>query len=113
MKRTTGVVMAITVFSFFGLLTMPMNADAGRFRGGNLTQNATPQYMQNGQRIGFVDANGDGINDNYVDADGDGICDNTGLPVGVRGPGFVDANGDGVNDNFVDANGDGICDWRQ
>ena len=30
----------------------------------------------NGYRFGFVDEDGDGINDNFTDADGDGICDN-------------------------------------
>jgi len=105
------------VFAFIGLMTLPMNADAGRFRGGNLSQTTTPSmYMYAGQQgpgIGFVDADGDGINDNFVDADGDGICDNTGLPVGFMGRGFVDMDGDGINDNFVDLNGDGICDLRQ
>ncbi len=40
---------------------------------------------QQGQGIGYVDANGDGICDNhgsacgnYVDANGDGVCDNAG-----------------------------------
>ncbi len=132
MKHTTAAAVTITAFSFLGLLTLPMNADAGRFRGGNMvrsnvaTQTRTgAMYRYQGQQgpgIGFVDADGDGINDNFVDADGDGICDNTGLPVGVRpgagmgqgqGVGFVDADGDGINDNFIDADGDGICDRRQ
>lgn len=68
-----------------------------------------------GYAWGYVDANGDGVNDNFVDTDGDGVCDN-----------FVDANGDGVNDlrgrahlgaygpcggdGFVDTDGDGVCD---
>jgi len=119
MKKTTGLVMAIAAISCLGLLSMPMNADAGRFRGGNLTMTQTAtqaRYMNAGQQgpgIGFVDADGDGINDNFVDADGDGICDNTGLPVGSRGMGFVDEDGDGINDYFIDENGDGICDRLQ
>ncbi len=119
MKHHKSIVMTVTVLSCFGLLSMPFNADAGRFRGGNMTQTQTAtqaRYMHAGQQgpgIGFVDADGDGVNDNFVDADGDGICDNTGLPVGSRGAGFVDADGDGINDNFVDLNGDGICDRRQ
>jgi len=69
--------MAITVFSFLGLLTMPLKADAGRFRSGNTiqSQNSASQYLHKGQDIGFVDANGDGVNDNFVDLNGDGICD--------------------------------------
>ena len=75
---------------------------------------------QQGQGIGYVDANGDGICDNhgsacgnYVDANGDGICDNHGSACGN----YVDTNGDGICDNhgsacgnYVDANGDGVCD---
>ena len=76
---------------------------------------------------GFVDEDGDGINDRYasdpefVDENGDGICDVCGGVPGTgteraNGYGFVDADGDGVNDRyasdpeFVDENGDGICD---
>ncbi len=85
---------------------------------------------------GFVDEDGDGVNDRYlsapefVDEDGDGICDvcgdvpgegndqENGYGRGNVGPanGFVDENGDGVNDRygsnpeFVDEDGDGVCD---
>lgn len=73
-----------------------------------------------GYAAGFVDTDGDGINDNFIDDDGDGVCDN-----------FVDIDGDGINDmrgtlgmgghgtngngdcdgeGFVDADGDGVCD---
>lgn len=60
----------------------------------------------------FVDANGDGYNDNAPDVDGDGIP-NGQDPDYVRsgrghGRGFVDADGDGFNDNAPDADGDGI-----
>jgi hypothetical protein len=119
MKKKKVAVAALTAFSCFALLSMPMKADAGRFRAGSGIQNQSSVQQQNmlggqqGPGIGFVDADGDGINDNFVDADGDGICDLTGLPVGSRGHGFVDANGDGINDNFIDADGDGICDRRQ
>lgn len=67
----------------------------------------------NGYRFGFIDSDGDGINDLFVDADGDGICDNAGLYAGypfLMGHGFVDADGDGLNDRFRDANGDGFND---
>jgi hypothetical protein len=86
-----------------------------------------------GNRVGskgFVDENGDGINDNAPDADGDGIpngqdpdyvkpADGSGAGVGqgsARGKGrgakfhgFVDENGDGINDNLRDADGDGVA----
>ncbi len=63
----------------------------------------------------FVDADGDGFNDNAPDADGDGIPngqdpDYTGAKTRNSGnaKGFVDENGDGVNDNALDADADGI-----
>ena len=68
-----------------------------------------------GSGIGFVDANGDGYNDNAPDADGDGIPngqdpDYTGVKMhnGFGSKGFVDADGDGINDNALDDDGDGI-----
>lgn len=74
------------------------------------------QFKGNGLHgLGFVDANGDGYNDNAPDADGDGIPngqdpDYTGAKsrMGNSGKGFVDADGDGINDNALDADGDGI-----
>lgn len=65
--------------------------------------------------LGFVDANGDGYNDNAPDHDGDGIpngqdadYDGAKSRKGNSGKGFVDADGDGINDNALDADGDGI-----
>ncbi len=75
---------------------------------------------------GFIDENGDGINDNAPDADGDGIpngqdpdfvkpADGSGAKAGkgqgkgARFHGFVDEDGDGINDNLRDADGDGIA----
>jgi hypothetical protein len=82
----------------------------------------------NGYRFGFIDENGDGINDLFIDDDGDGICDNAGLYAGypyLMGHGWTDADGngindrfrdhdgDGINDRFIDADGDGVCDLTQ
>ena len=66
---------------------------------------------------GFVDKNGDGINDNAPDDDGDGIPnsldpDYTGPKSHRNGRGFVDENGDGINDNMQDFDGDGIPNGR-
>lgn len=50
--------------------------------------------------LGFVDADGDGYNDNAPDHDGDGIpngLDEDYMGAGKRG--FVDEDGDGINDN--------------
>jgi len=79
-------------------------------------QGVQANFQGNGVHgIGFVDANGDGYNDNAPDADGDGIPngmdpDYTGAKMhnGNGRGGFVDADGDGINDNALDADGDGI-----
>ena len=64
----------------------------------------------------FVDANGDGINDNAPDHDGDGIVNHEdpdykplgqGRGRGARGQ-FVDENADGINDLAPDDDNDGI-----
>jgi hypothetical protein len=65
---------------------------------------------------GFVDLNGDGINDNAPDDDGDGIPngmdpDYSG-PRNGRGHGFIDENGDGINDFIQDFDGDGVPNSR-
>lgn len=59
--------------------------------------------------IGFVDANGDGINDRFADADGDGKNDITGKPYAHHFK-FEDQNKDRVNDLWVDQDGDGVND---
>ena len=77
---------------------------------------STSSYAQetgdDGHGTGFVDANGDGYNDNAPDHDGDGIPngqdpDYEGTFLG-NGRGFVDEDGDGINDNAMDDDGDGI-----
>ena len=64
----------------------------------------------------FIDANGDGINDNAPDHDGDGIPngqDPDYVRTGSgRGHGFIDVDGDGINDYAQDADGDGIPNGR-
>ena len=74
------------------------------------------------QGAGFVDENGDGINDLAPDADGDGIPNGmdedyvpsgnaqgkNGNNQGKRGLGFVDEDGDGISDLAMDSDGDGI-----
>ena len=73
-----------------------------------------PDYMDP-DAPGFVDANGDGIDDRY-DSDGDGIpnhldldSDNDGI-VDIVEAGGTDSNGDGLVDNFQDTNNDGLDD---
>lgn len=65
---------------------------------------------------GFVDADGDGYNDNAPDTDGDGVPNGQDSDYAGSGRGssnghgrrFVDEDGDGFNDNAPDADGDGI-----
>ncbi|MDZ7374355.1 MAG: hypothetical protein ONB23_10345 [candidate division KSB1 bacterium] len=59
--------------------------------------------------IGFVDENGDGVNDRFVDSNGDGVNDVDGKPYPHTFP-YLDQDGDGVNDFWVDADGDGVND---
>jgi hypothetical protein len=63
-----------------------------------------------GYRFGFVDEDGDGLNDLCRDDDGNGICDPGTLfsnhPF-LMGHGFVDADGNGINDLFRDHDGEG------
>ena len=74
---------------------------------------------------GFVDENGDGVNDNAADYDQDGVPNgqdpdyerqsHSGESQGrgaQRGQGFVDMDGDGLNDRALDADGDGIPNGR-
>lgn len=74
--------------------------------------NAQDTPVQHGAH--FVDADGDGYNDNAPDVDGDGIPNGQDpdyvRPGSSRGAtrGFVDTDGDGFNDNAPDADGDGI-----
>jgi hypothetical protein len=80
-------------------------------------------FAGNGHAYGFVDEDGDGVNDRFVDADGDGECDNVGLGLGYgRGAqGGPRSQGAGMGQrghglrgaNFVDEDGNGICDWLE
>ncbi len=55
-----------------------------------------------GQGIGFIDENGDGVNDRYEDGNaGTPVEDGTGSGFGY---GFVDEDGDGINDRYEDGN---------
>jgi len=90
-------------------------------------------YAAASQSRGFVDADGDGINDRGGDSGRFALSDGTRMLDGFGNGyayGFVDEDGDGVNDrggqsgryaqgdgvpdldggNFVDADGDGLCD---
>lgn len=74
----------------------------------------TPNY-EDPDYPGFVDTNGDGINDNFdtdkdgiidsqdTDADGDGIAD-------IVENGGTDSDGDGMLDSTTDTDGDGLAD---
>lgn len=100
MKTLSILTTSLALLFLFGLMTSVTNVEAKTWgKGGNA----------------FVDADGDGINDNAPDADGDGVPngkdpDYTGAKArkGDNSKGFVDANGDGINDNALDDDGDGV-----
>lgn len=74
---------------------------------------ATLNAQGQGQRMGggFVDVNGDGVNDNAADLDGDGIpngLDDDFVQNSGTGQNFIDEDGDGINDNALDDDNDGI-----
>jgi len=58
---------------------------------------------------GFIDSDGNGVNDWFADADGDGVNDVDGRPY-VHPFAFQDKDGDGLNDLWRDADGDGVND---
>ncbi len=81
---------------------------------GDQNGNGIPNYLDPAQP-GYVDTNGDGIDDRY-DTDGDGVInsrdldsDNDGIPDIIEAGG-VDTNGDGRVDNTTDGNNNGLID---
>ena len=103
MKNTISIISLVLLLLAGSLFAQDNPAEKNQHRKGKLNQ------------VGFVDADGDGYNDNAADHDGDGIPngmdeDYTGAKNrrGGRTMGFVDANGDGINDNALDHDGDGI-----
>lgn len=111
MKKITVIFMV----AFLALASTAFAQDSVQVRQKKQIHSKMNKKMQGQHRIGFVDADGDGYNDNAPDADGDGIPngmdpDYTGSKMhnGRGGMGFVDADGDGINDNAMDSDGDGI-----
>lgn len=101
MKRLTQLTLTLTI-----VLVMVAFAATN-----SLAQEATnPGNIEHGSN--FVDANGDGYNDNAPDHDDDGIPNGQDPDYvgGVNGKkhGFIDEDGDGINDNAPDHDGDGI-----
>jgi len=86
------------------------------FVGGNLFAQDNPVNQNSNHGKGFVDANGDGFNDNAPDVDKDGVPNGKDSDYqGVKSrkgnsskKGFIDLNGDGINDNALDNDKDGI-----
>ncbi|TQV86853.1 invasin domain 3-containing protein [Aliikangiella coralliicola] len=79
-----------------------------------------PDTNNNGVIDGFIDSNGDGLDDNVdttlIDSDNDGIAnqldrdsDNDSITDVMEAEG-LDTDNDGMIDNFADANGDGFDD---
>lgn len=100
-----------------GFMVMLFVLVSGVFAAGTMAQEKSETTVQHG--AGFVDANGDGYNDNAPDHDGDGIpngqdSDYKGgnMHHGRGMGGFIDVNGDGINDRAMDSDGDGIPNGR-
>lgn len=94
MKKIVTILLAfsITLFLSTSLFAQDSSKTQTKGKAGNKVE------AKHGK--GFVDANGDGYNDNAPDHDGDGIPN--GLDEDYEGPGkmgFVDEDGDGINDN--------------
>jgi hypothetical protein len=107
MKKTISILTLALLFLAGNLFAQENTAVKNQFKKGNTNQ------------VGFIDADGDGYNDNAADHDGDGIPngmddDYTGAKSrkGNKSRGFVDLDGDGINDNALDADGDGIPNGR-
>ena len=107
MKKTITILSLAMLFIVGNLFAQDNGTGKNQNRKGNTNQ------------VGFIDANGDGYNDNAADNDGDGIPngmddDYTGAKNrrGNHSKGFVDGDGDGIKDNALDADGDGIPNGR-
>ena len=103
MKKTISILSLALLFFVGNLFAQDNTGSKKQNRKGNTNQ------------VGFIDADGNGYNDNASDHDGDGIPngrdnDYTGAKnrKGNNSKGFVDVDGDGVNDNALDADGDAI-----
>lgn len=109
MKKFRLISALVIFFSIIAFTAVSFGQDNGA---GNQNQVKTQTQLHGNS---FIDANGDGYNDNAPDADGDGIPngrdeDYSGskFRTGNGSRGFVDLNGDGINDNSIDSDGDGI-----
>jgi hypothetical protein len=81
------------------------------------------QGLDTGHAYGFVDEDGDGVNDRFADADGECECEHAGLALGYgratqgtpRGQGRdMAGQGQGMRGaNFINENGNGGCDWLE
>ena len=126
MKRfsifTLAMVLALSLTALIAGIALAQGPDGDR--DGVRDLDGPGQGLGRGHAYGFVDENGDGVNDRFVpptrgfvDADGDGQCDNAGLGLGLgrnaQGAG-MGRQGSGMRGaNFIDENGDGVCDWLQ
>jgi len=116
MKNLLAILGLVAIFFASNVFAQDSLQVQNKYRKGKKVQTQVMQQQTKRHDVkGFVDANGDGYNDNAPDADGDGIpngmdADYTGAKMrkGNSNAGFVDLDGDGINDNALDSDGDGI-----
>lgn len=94
-----GAVLIAVVFSNKVIAQDSSKTNTAKQSKSNIKSNADKKAKHG---LGFVDADGDGYNDNAPDHDGDGIPN--GLDQDYKNSkkrrGFVDLDGDGINDNL-------------
>lgn len=104
MKVISGMIVATALVTILAGVALAQGPDGGR--DGVPVRYGAPLGQGRGYAWGFVDEDGDGINDRYlscpqfVDEDGDGVCDLCGSAAHGFGQGFMYGDGDGTCDNY-------------
>ena len=111
MKVISGMIVATALVTILAGVALAQGPDGGR--DGVPVRYSTPLGQGHGSAWGFVDEDGDGINDHYlsdpqfVDEDGDGVCDLCGSAPGET---YRQGAGGEFGQGFMYGDGDGICD---
>jgi hypothetical protein len=97
-KMKKNIILYLMLSGFFVFSSVQFAQDSSSAQNQNKIKMQNAERNQHGNN--FVDANGDGYNDNAPDHDGDGIPNGLDEDYNGKGKkGFVDLDGDGINDN--------------